>query len=256
MEFRVLTAADVECRVQSTGLKRDEKSGKFTAWAVLLVYKNARTDRAILNETCGKFGWKNSYELINDNLFCTISVKSPDGEWISKQDVGVQSNTEREKGQASDALKRAAFAWGIGEELYSCPRTTYFFEEGEYRIKDGKAYPQIAFEVEQLDVDKTTRRVTALRITKYNPYRSANRQLAFEWTSKKVLNDVQLTKLAERISAGENLTEQIRDNYFVTAEVWQKLLTLVSVIKAKKVKAAAKEKTSTQNTNNDESTGN
>lgn len=61
-----------------------------------------------------------SHELINGNLFCTVSVWDTDkGVWVNKQDVGTESNTEKEKGQASDAFKRAAFNWGIGRELYT-----------------------------------------------------------------------------------------------------------------------------------------
>ncbi|NOW12590.1 hypothetical protein B0H35_000004 [Clostridium acetobutylicum] len=41
--------------------------------------------------------------------------------WISKQDVGTESNTEKEKGQASDSFKRACFNFGIGRELYTSP---------------------------------------------------------------------------------------------------------------------------------------
>lgn len=66
--------------------------------------------------------WKRSHELINGNLFCTISVwDSEIKEWVSRQDVGVESNTEKEKGQASDAFKRAGFNFGIGRELYTAP---------------------------------------------------------------------------------------------------------------------------------------
>ena len=76
----------------------------------------------MLDELYGKFGQKKSYELIDNNLYCTVSVKNPDtGEWVSKQDVGTESMTEKEKGQASDAFKRACFNWGLGIELYDFP---------------------------------------------------------------------------------------------------------------------------------------
>ena len=67
--------------------------------------------------------WKKSYQLIDGQLFCTIDIWDDDKkQWISKQDVGVESNTEAEKGRASDAQKRAAVAAGIGRELYTAPR--------------------------------------------------------------------------------------------------------------------------------------
>lgn len=111
-EIPLLTANDVECRI-----KKITNEG-----AVLLLYKTARVDMRILDEVYGSMNWQRHHEVINNNLFCTISVWDSDkAQWISKQDVGTESNTEAEKGQASDAFKRAGFAWGIGRELYDSP---------------------------------------------------------------------------------------------------------------------------------------
>lgn len=111
-EIPLLTANDVECRI-----KKITNEG-----AVLLLYKTARVDMRILDEVYGSMNWQRHHEVINNNLFCTISVwDSEKSQWISKQDVGTESNTEAEKGQASDAFKRAGFAWGIGRELYDAP---------------------------------------------------------------------------------------------------------------------------------------
>ena len=112
MEFRLLEPDDIELRVGVT-----KKSG-FS----LLLFKNARVDMQILDETVGTMNWQKHYELIDGQLFCTIEIWDAEkGQWIGKQDVGVESNTEAEKGRASDAQKRAAFAVGIGRELYSAP---------------------------------------------------------------------------------------------------------------------------------------
>lgn len=111
-EIPLLTANDVECRI-----KKITNEG-----AVLLLYKTARVDMRILDEVYGSMNWQRHHEVINNNLFCTISVWDSDkAQWISKQDVGTESNAEAEKGQASDAFKRAGFAWGIGRELYDAP---------------------------------------------------------------------------------------------------------------------------------------
>lgn len=111
-EIPLLTANDVECRI-----KKITNEG-----AVLLLYKTARVDMRILDDVYGSMNWQRHHEVINNNLFCTISVWDSDkAQWISKQDVGTESNTEAEKGQASDAFKRAGFAWGIGRELYDSP---------------------------------------------------------------------------------------------------------------------------------------
>lgn len=111
-EIPLLTANDVECRI-----KKITNEG-----AVLLLYKTARVDMRILDEVYGEMNWQRHHEVINGNLFCTISVwDSEKSQWISKQDVGTESNAEAEKGQASDSFKRAGFAWGIGRELYDAP---------------------------------------------------------------------------------------------------------------------------------------
>ncbi len=111
-KFRELTAAEIDCRVSTVSAKG----------CSLLLYKDARCDMNILDETVGPQNWKRSHETINGNLFCNVSIYDEDkGEWITKQDVGVESYTEKEKGQASDAFKRACFNWGIGRELYTAP---------------------------------------------------------------------------------------------------------------------------------------
>lgn len=111
-EVRLLKPNEIDCRVATI----NEKG------LSLLLYKDARVDMAILDETFGKENWKRTHEIINGNLFCNIEVWNKEiGEWIKKQDVGTESYTEKEKGQASDSFKRAGFNWGIGRELYTAP---------------------------------------------------------------------------------------------------------------------------------------
>lgn len=107
-KIRELRADEIEVRV---GIVK--KNG-----ISLLLYKDARCDMNILDETFGITGWQRKHELINGALFCTVSIKGENGEWISKQDVGVESYTEAVKGAASDSFKRACFNIGIGRELY------------------------------------------------------------------------------------------------------------------------------------------
>ena len=110
MKFRDLTADDIEVRVQSV-----KQNG-----LILLLYKNARVDMAILDETVGPENWQREHYECKGNLFCRVGVKC-DGEWVWKSDCGVESNTEAQKGEASDSFKRACFNWGIGRELYTAP---------------------------------------------------------------------------------------------------------------------------------------
>lgn len=110
--MRLLTAGEIDCRIGNT----TEKG------ASILLYKDARVDMRILDETYGSMNWQRRHEVVNGNLFCTIEVwDSEKGCWVSKQDVGTESYTEKEKGEASDSFKRACFNWGIGRELYTAP---------------------------------------------------------------------------------------------------------------------------------------
>ena len=116
MEFRALRADEVEVRIGTVKRPEDGKQGGVS----LLLYKDARCDMNVLDETVGAFGWQKSYSRGNRN--CTVSIWD-DGksQWISKEDTGTESNTEAEKGLASDSFKRACFNWGIGRELYTAP---------------------------------------------------------------------------------------------------------------------------------------
>ena len=110
MEFRKLRADEIDCRVNTI----NEKG------LTLLLYKDARCDMNILDETVGSMYWKRSHT--RDNANCIVSIYNKDiGEWISKEDTGTESFTEKEKGLASDSFKRACFNWGIGRELYTSP---------------------------------------------------------------------------------------------------------------------------------------
>lgn len=124
----LLTAEDIECRVQSVS-----KSKAGGVGAVLLLYKDARVDMRILDLVFGPGNWQRTHEVINGNLFCNIDVWDAEkGAWVRKQDVGVESNTEKEKGQASDAFKRAGFNVGIGRELYTAPFIYVTLAENEF----------------------------------------------------------------------------------------------------------------------------
>ena len=110
MIFRTLKPDEIECRVGTCSEKG----------LTLLLYKNARVDMDILDETVGASNWQRHHS--RDNANCTVSVYCAErGEWVSKEDTGTESNTEAEKGLASDSFKRACVNWGIGRELYTAP---------------------------------------------------------------------------------------------------------------------------------------
>lgn len=108
--FRVLRADEVECRVATC----TEKG------VSLLLYKDARCDMILLDETVGPTNWQRKHS--RDNANCEVSIWDPEKcQWITKEDTGTESNTEAQKGLASDSFKRACFNWGIGRELYTSP---------------------------------------------------------------------------------------------------------------------------------------
>lgn len=102
-KFRKLRANEIDVRVASVSAKG----------VSLLLYKDARCDMNILDETVGPMNWQRGHQIIGDRLYCTVSIYDENkGIWISKQDVGTESYAEKEKGQASDSFKRACFNWG------------------------------------------------------------------------------------------------------------------------------------------------
>ena len=110
MEFRTLKANEIDCRISTINQKG----------LTLLLYKDARVDQNILDETVGPMNWQRSH--CRDNANCIVSIWDTDKkQWVSKEDTGTESYTEKEKGLASDSFKRACFNWGIGRELYSAP---------------------------------------------------------------------------------------------------------------------------------------
>ena len=99
--FRPLRADEIDVRV---GIVREKGIS-------LLLYKDARCDMAILDETVGPMNWERKH--LRENANCIVSIYDEDKKvWVSKEDTGTESNTEAEKGLASDSFKRACFNWG------------------------------------------------------------------------------------------------------------------------------------------------
>ena len=154
MEFRELKAEEIDCRVASI-----DKS-----WCTLLLYKDARVDMNVLDETVGSMNWQKHYS--RDNANCTVSIWDKEkNQWIEKEDTGTESFSEAEKGLASDSFKRACFNWGIGRELYTAP--TIFItprkdmgsvkkpgeESNEFFERNGKYTTKTRFYVDYIDYE-------------------------------------------------------------------------------------------------------
>ncbi len=134
-----LRIEEIDFRVQSIN-----KGG----FATILAYKDARVDMNRLDAVYGVEGWQKKYEIIDSKLFCSVGIWSEKlSQWIWKQDVGTESNTEKEKGEASDAFKRACFNLGIGRELYEYPVIQIQLNADEFEIKGDKCYPTWKFKL-------------------------------------------------------------------------------------------------------------
>lgn len=143
LKFRPIRADEVDVRIarifkNGTGLQ-------------LLFYKDARVDQNILDETVGAMNWQRHHT--RDNANCIVSIWDEDKrQWVSKEDTGTESNTEAQKGLASDSFKRACFNWGIGRELYTAPNVLLYNNNNNklFKAENGKCYDRFA--VKELDV--------------------------------------------------------------------------------------------------------
>lgn len=156
IKIRPLRADEVEFRV-----------GQVTAKGCqLLIYKDSRADKRILDEVFTIFGWQDSYTEIKGNLYCTISIwDDTKKQWIAKQDCGVESFAEKEKGEASDAFKRACFNVGIGRELY----TKIFIWINVETVKNGNKYElvdkYVKYHATKMVVDEESEKITELEVS-------------------------------------------------------------------------------------------
>ena len=178
LKIRDLRADEIDCRiaqVKSNGLS-------------LLLYKDARCDMNILDETVGPFNWQRTHT--RDNANCIVSIYDEDKkQWISKEDTGTESNTEKEKGLASDSFKRACFNWGIGRELYTAP--FIWVEPSCCEIKQGnpcKCYDKFA--VAEIKIEN--KKIVYLKIIN----NSKKGAVVFE-TGKKITGTAQATPQAQ-----------------------------------------------------------
>lgn len=152
LKFRGLNADEIDVRVAQVG----------NGWAQLLLYKDARVDMTILDETVGPENWTRDHYECKGNLFCKVGIKC-NNEWIWKSDCGAESNTEKEKGEASDSFKRACVNWGIGRELYT--KIPIFVnvetvQNGNYNKLKNKEF----WTVKEIEIDKEKNKINYLEI--------------------------------------------------------------------------------------------
>jgi hypothetical protein len=87
MEFRLLKAGEIDCRIAQI-----DKS-----WCTLLLYKDARVDQNILDETVGCMNWQRHHT--RDNANCIVAIWDEEKkQWVEKEDTGTESFSQEEKG--------------------------------------------------------------------------------------------------------------------------------------------------------------
>lgn len=173
-KFRDLRADEIECRVQQV-----KENG-----LVLLLYKDARVDMNILDETVGASNWQREHYECKGNLFCRVGIdvnaihEVAEPKWVFKSDCGTESNTEAQKGEASDSFKRACFNWGIGRELYTAPFTWIPADKCNIKQSGNKLACYDKFVVEKIIIEN--KQIVALAI--YNTTKGCR---AFVWQKDK-----------------------------------------------------------------------
>ena len=169
MFFRDLKKEEIDVRVGQVG----------DGFATLLLYKDARVDMDILDETVSLTNWQRKHYEVKGNMYCSVGIKC-NGEWVWKDDCGTESNTEKEKGESSDSFKRACVNWGIGRELYTSPKIFINCETSGKKIVN-----LTNFEVSDIEIkDKV---IVKLSIKAYNKH-TRKSDIVFDWSDKKTLN--------------------------------------------------------------------
>lgn len=195
IKFRALKADEIDCRIGSVA--------KDGSWVTLLLYKDARCDMNILDETVGAENWSREHYQVKNKDFCRVGInvnyKAPELEprWVYKSDCGSEKSgseksgseksgsfTEVGKAEASDAFKRAGFCWGIGRELYTSP---FIFIPIKRKLPNGQE--QETYELDKNGKPKASFRVTFMgvkngKITELNIENDKKRATVFYWKAK------------------------------------------------------------------------
>lgn len=208
--FRDLRADEIVCRVAQLN----------QYYLRLLLYKDARVDMTLLDETYGINGWKREHQLIGDRLYCTVSVWDPEKmQWIGKQDVGTESYTEKEKGQASDSFKRACVNLGIGRELYTAPDISIKLKENpciKITETNGKRTTYDRFYVKDIKIEN--KKIVKLKIAHTDTH-----NIVYEYPS---------LPPAQNLSPAQNRTIGDRS----TKEQWEEIDRLIEQTKTDRAK--------------------
>ena len=194
-DFRVLKANEIDVRVGNVA--------KDKTWITLLLYKNARVDMDILDETVGKENWQREHK--RDNANCVVSIYDDvKKEWVSKEDTGTESFSEAQKGLASDSFKRACVNWGIGRELYTAP-VIFLYGKADSLKKDNYSVKEIEYN-ENREISKLV--IVNKKGEIVFPKTTTKKEL-----SNKTINADQIKKIHTLLGKNDALKEAIYKKY-------------------------------------------
>lgn len=235
--IRLLRADEIECRVSTI----NEKG------LSLLLFKDARVDQKILDETFTPFGWRRTHQSIDGNLYCTVEIwDQKKGQWVAKQDVGVMSYSEKEKGQASDSFKRACFNWGLGRELYTAPFIWIPSAKAEIQRRGDKYVTTERFSVQKIAYNEQ-REIVELVIVNAKGQKVYEKK-GGETTSgkqKTALTRVQIQTIEKELERTGVTMEAVLERYGIksmeemTLDVYLRALNGLQKTKAKDLKETA-----------------
>ena len=204
IKFRDLKPEEIEVRVGTTS---KNEQGKITAFNLLL-YKTARVDTTILDETFGIFGWKNNYYQVKNTMICSVSIWDEDKkEWINKDNGGDDDFTvEQVKAECSDSMKRCCFNLGIGKKLYSASKIYMRVDKDKYQSTE-RDY----FKVDEIEYDETS-------ITKLVISNKKTHEVVISYGTRQ--NNSQTSQKAPQKQGGkvEEITQGIGDSFLEDSE--------------------------------------
>ena len=239
--FRTLLPEEIDVRVQAI-----TKTARGIR-ASLLLYKDARVDMNILDEKFGIFGWQRQHEYKNGKNYCKVSVfNEKTNEWVSKEDVGVESNTEETKGESSDAFKRACVNLGIGRELYTATSISVPLDESEVyeKGKDRHGNPSyslnvwIKFRVSDIGYDRARNISNITIVDQDGRERFATKSSKIELTAE-LVDDKFLAKIWKRENEYKSqdkdfiLSDILKPYYTISHHEYHKIHTLYDSYKIK-----------------------
>ena len=202
IKFRNLTKDEVEVRVGGGGS--------------LLLYKTARVDAYVLDETVKQANWQKRFYQVKNTMICSVGINinydDPTKEpvWVWKDDAGDDDYTmEKVKAEASDSFKRAAFAWGIGRSLYNAPKMR-LPENLKARAND-KSNP-LYLDVSELEYDSNN------NISKITITTDWGKTIVYHWEKGSYGNSAKPRTTTPKEDVLASATKDIGDSFVVEDE--------------------------------------